>query len=193
MFAFAFALALLLMLVLTLPPVTPARPWLVAAAVLGAGAIGTKAEGTAFAGVAFAAALVLATGRRRGVVVAGVAAVAANVPWLAYTRRHHLGSWVANGDTLSAAHVRAVLPWTGHVLRGMLDRWPGGSWSGALLGVAAGVAAVLALRAGWWRVVVFAAAVVAADTALLAAQYVVTAPGRPPTRCRCACWRASWT
>jgi hypothetical protein len=59
----------------------------------------------------------------------------------------------------------------------MLDRWPGGSWSGALLAVGAAVAAVLAVRAGWWRVVLFAAVLVAADTAVLAAQYVLTAYG----------------
>jgi hypothetical protein len=176
-FAFAFCLALVLMLVLALPAEQPAGPWLVAAAVLGAGAIGTKAEGLAFAGIAFAAALAVAAGRRRAVVLAGVAAALANAPWQLYARQHELRNWVANEDTLSSEHLRAVLPWTGHVLRGMAERWPGGSGWGALLVVAAVPAAVLAVRAGRWRLVVFAAAVVLLDAAVLAAQYVVTAYG----------------
>lgn len=176
-FAFAFCLALVLMWVLVLPADQPAGPWLVAAAALGAGAIGTKAEGLAFAGIAFAAALLLASGRRWAVLAAGAAAAAANAPWQLYGRQHHLRNWVLNGDTLDPEHLRAVLPWTGHVLRGMAERWPGGSGSGALLVVAAVPAAVLAVRAGRWRLVVFAAAVVLLDAAVLAAQYVVTAYG----------------
>ena len=70
-----------------------------------------------------------------------------------------------------------VLPWTGYVLRGMAERWPGGSGLGAVLVVAILPAAVLAVRAGQWRLVVFAAAVVLLDSAVLLAQYVVTAYG----------------
>jgi hypothetical protein len=176
-FAFAFCLALVLMLVLSRPAGPPAGPWLVAAAVLGAGAIGTKAEGLAFAGTAFAAALLLGTGRRRGVLAAGVAAGLANAPWQLFARQHHLRNWVLNDDTLSSEHLRAVLPWTGYVLRGMAERWPGGSGLGAVLVVAILPAAVLAVRAGQWRLVVFAAAVVLLDSAVLLAQYVVTTYG----------------
>jgi hypothetical protein len=149
----------------------------VAAAALGAGAIGTKAEGLAFAGTAFAAALLLAPGRRAGVLAAGAAAGLANAPWQLFARQHHLRNWVLNDDTLSAGHLRAVLPWTGHVLRGMAERWPGGSGAGALLAVAVVPAAVLAVRAGWWRLVVFTGVVVLLDTAVLLGQYVVTAYG----------------
>jgi hypothetical protein len=177
LFAFGFGLAVLLLVVVTLPRDAPAGPWLAAAAVLGAGAIGTKAEGLAFAGIAFAAALLLATGRRWAVAVAGLAAALANAPWQLYAREHHLRNWVLNEDTLSPAHLRDVLPWTGHVLRGMAERWPGGSGLGAVLLVAAVPAAVLAVRAGRWRPVAFTAAVVLLDSAVLLAQYVVTAYG----------------
>jgi hypothetical protein len=165
------------MVVLALPAGAPARPWLVAAAALGAGAIGSKAEGLAFAGIAFAAALLLATGRRAGVLAAGAAAALANAPWQLFVRQHHLRNWVLNDDTLAGAHLRAVLPWTGHVLRGMAERWPGGSGAGAVLVAAAVPAAVLAVRAGCWRLVVFTATVVLLDTAVLLGQYVVTAYG----------------
>jgi hypothetical protein len=178
-FAFAFGLALVLLLVIALPREQRAGPWLAAAAVLGAGAIGTKAEGLAFTGTAFAVALLLAAGRRRGVVVAGVAALAVNLPWFAYTRHHHLHNWVANEDTLSTAHLRDVLPWTDDIVSGMVRRWPGGGALGLALGIAAGAAAVLAVRAGRWRLLAFVAAVVVLDTAGLVAQYVVTAYGPP--------------
>jgi hypothetical protein len=179
-FSFAFCLTLVLLLVVTDPHRQgPARPWLAVAAVLGAGAIGSKSEGLAFAGIAFAAGLLVATGRRRGVLVAGAAALAVNLPWTAYSRAHHLSSWVANQDTLSLGHLRSVLPWTGHVARGMVEHWPGGSWAGALLAVAALVAAVLAVRAGHWRPVVLVALVVTVTTGVLLAQYVATAYGPP--------------
>jgi hypothetical protein len=178
-FAFAFGLALVLLLVIALPREQGAGPWLAAAAVLGAGAIGTKAEGLAFTGTAFAVALLVATGRRRGVIVAGAAALAVNLPWFGYTRHHHLHNWVANQDTLSTAHLRAVLPWTDDIVTGMVRRWPGGGWLGLVLVVLAGAAAVLAVQAGRWRVLVFVAAVVMLDTAGLVAQYVVTAYGPP--------------
>ncbi len=176
-FAFAFCLALVLMVLLTLPADAPAGPWPAAAAVLGAGAIGAKAEGLAFAGIAFAAALLLATGRRRVVLLAGVAAGLANLPWQLYGRQHHLRNWVLNRDTLSGDHLRDVVPWTGHVLAGMASRWPGGSGLGLLLVLAAVPAAVLAVRAGRWRLVAFAAVVVLLDAAVLLGQYVVTAYG----------------
>ena len=178
-FAFAFGLVLVLLLVVTLPAGQPAGPWLAAAGVLGAGAIGIKAEGLGFAGTAFAAALLLAAGRRRAVLVAGAAAVAANLPWRIYTRQHDLRDWVANRETLSAERVREMLPWTGRVVGGLLERWPGGSGAGLVLAAAAVPAAVLAARAGWWRPVAFAATVVLLDAALLVAQYVVTAYGPP--------------
>jgi hypothetical protein len=73
-----------------------------------------------------------------------------------------------------------VLPWTDDVVRGMAERWPGGSGLGLVLAAAALPAAVLAVLAGRWRLVAFAAAVVLLDTAVLVAQYVVTAYG-PPT------------
>ena len=181
-FAFAFCLTLVLMLVLArLGPdeVEDLTPWLVAAAVLGAGAVGTKAEGLIFAGVAFAAALLLAAGRRRAVLVAGAAALVANLPWQAYSRQHRLRNWVANEDTLAPGHLRDVLPWTGHIVHGMAERWPGGSGLGMVLLAAAVPAAVLAVRAGGKRLVVFAAAVVLFDAAVLVAQYAITAYGPP--------------
>jgi hypothetical protein len=179
LFAFTFPLAMALLAVLNLPPRAAAGPWLAAAAVLGAGAIGTKAEGTAFAGVSFATALAFGGGRRRGILLAGVAAAAANLPWFAYTRAHHLDSWVANPQTLSGSHLRAVLPWTGHVIVAVVDRWPGGSWPGVVLLAGALVAAALAVRAGHWRSVGYVGAVIAVDTAVLVGQYVITAYGPP--------------
>ena len=59
----------------------------------------------------------------------------------------------------------------------MAERWPGGGGFGAVLVVAAVPAAVLAIRAGRWRLVAFTAAVVLLTSAVLLAQYVVTAYG----------------
>ena len=177
-FGFAFCLSLVLALWLA-RPTTTGPAWAAAAAVLAAGAIGTKAEGLAFAGIALLAALALARGRRRPLLLAGVAAAVVSLPWLAYTRSHHLSSWVANTDTLSAEHVRAVLPWTGTVLRGMAERWPGGAGWGLVVLVGLVPAAVLAVRAGQTRLVVFVAAVVVLDAVVLLTQYVVTASGPP--------------
>jgi hypothetical protein len=177
-YGFALALALVLLRWLALPRAdTGAGCWLVAAAVLGAGAVGTKAEGAAFAGSAFLAALLLGTGRRRGVFLAGVAAVAANLPWRVYVLHHQLPDTVINGDTLTVAHLREVLPWTGPVLRAMVRQWPGGSGTGLLLLAAVGPAAVLAVRAGAGRLVLFLGIVVGVDVAVLAAQYVLSALG----------------
>jgi hypothetical protein len=163
-YAFALALALVLLLWLARPD-GDGRGWLVAAAVLGAGAVGTKAEGAAFAGSAFLAALLL---------------VVANLPWRGYVLAHQLHDTVVNGDTLTVAHLREVLPWTGTVLRTMARQWPGGSGTGLLLLAAAVPAAVLAVRAGAGRLVLFLALVVGLDAAVLAGQYVLSALG-PPT------------
>jgi hypothetical protein len=135
-------------------------------------------EGALFAGSAFLAALLLAAGRRRGLVLAAAAAVLANLPWLGYARAHHLRSAVANGDTLTPRHLREVLPFTGHVLHGVLDRWPGADGAlGVLLALSVIPAAVLAVRTGHGRAVAFVAAVVALDVLVLVAQYVVSATG----------------
>jgi len=77
-----------------------------------------------------------------------VAGLVALVPWQAYTHVHHLRSWVANGTTLSAAHLREVLPWAGTVARSMAQQWPGGTGWGLVLLVAliAGGGVVLWLR-----------------------------------------------
>lgn len=179
-FAFAFCLALVLLRWLALPAADPAgRSLLVAAAVLGAGAIGTKAEGLAFAGTSFAAAVLLGAGRRRAVLLAGGAALAVNLPWQLYARAHGLRDTVLNAETLSPAHLREVLPWTGRVVEVMAQRWPGGSGLGLLVLAATVPAAVLAVRAGGGRLVLFVALVVAADAAVLGAQYVVSALGPP--------------
>jgi hypothetical protein len=176
-FGYALGLALVLALWLTRPDAGEA--WLAAAAVLAAGAIGTKAEGQLFAGSALLVALVLARARRRAVlVVTAAAGLVAFVPWQAYTHVHHLRSWVANGTTLSVPHLREVLPWAGTVARSMVQQWPGGAWALVLL-VALVPAAVLAIRAGHGRLVVFVVAVVALDVAVLYAQYVATALGPP--------------
>jgi hypothetical protein len=108
-----------------------------------------------------------------------VAAAAANLPWWAYTRAHHLDSWVANPQTLSGRHVREALPWTGHIIAGVVERWPGGSWPGVLLLAGALVAAALAVRAGQWRSVGYVGAVVAIGVTVLIGQYVITVYGPP--------------
>jgi hypothetical protein len=175
---YALCLALVLALWLTRPDA--GESWLAAAAVLAAGAIGTKAEGQLFAGSALLVTLVLARARRRGVlVVIAAAGLVAFLPWQAYTQVHHLRSWVANGTTLSAAHLREVLPWAGTVARSMLRQWPGGTGWGLVLLAALVPAAVLAIRAGQGRLVVFLLAVVALDATVLYAQYVATAVGPP--------------
>jgi hypothetical protein len=176
---FTFALSLAIVLLCWLR--SPDRVLLVAAAALGAGAVGTKVEGLVFTAVAFFAALLLARSGRRWLVVAGGAALLADLPWLAYTRVHGLRSWVANGDTLSVDHVRQVLPLTGRVVRGMADRWPGSdSTLGVLLLVAVVPAAVLAIRAGRsGRLVGYLGIVVLLDALALLGQYVVSAYGPP--------------
>jgi len=205
----AFGLPLALTLLLWLR--RPERATLAAAAMLGAGACGTKVEGALLAGSAFLAALLLTPGRsaadppaldplaldspgadplgasslppgrRRGVLVAAAVAILANLPWLGYSQAHHLRNWVANRDTVSARHLRDVLPFTGHVLRGLLDRWPGAGGVVGLLLVACVVpAAALAIRGGGGRAVAFVAVVVGLDVLVLVAQYVLSAHG-PPT------------
>jgi hypothetical protein len=177
---FGYALCLVLVLALWLTRPDAGEAWLAAAAVLAAGAIGIKAEGQLYAGSALLVALVLARARRRGVlVVIAVAGVVAFLPWQAYAHVHHLRSWVANGTTLSAAHLREVLPWAGTVARSMAEQWPGGTGWGLALLIALVPAAVLATRAGQGRLVVFLVAVVALDVAVLYAQYVATALGPP--------------
>jgi hypothetical protein len=182
----AFGLSTALVLLLWLRDPGAGRPLLAAGAVLAAGACATKVEGALFAGTAFLAALLLASrGRRRGLLAAGAAAVAANLPWLAYTRAHHLRSWAANDDTLTVSHLRHALPFSGQVIRGMADRWPGGDRIAVVLLLAAIVpAAVVAARRGAGRVVAYLALVVALEVAALVAQYVVTAhtPVNPLTR-----------
>ena len=176
---FGYAFCLVLVLALWLDRPDAGGGWPAAAAVLAAGAIGTKAEGQLFAGSALLVALALARRRRRTVLLIGFAAgLVAFVPWQAYTHVHHLRSWVANGTTLSADHLREVLPWAGYVARNVVRQWPGGGWAVVLL-VALVPAAVLAVRAGHGRLVVFVAAVVALDVAVLYAQYVATALGPP--------------
>jgi hypothetical protein len=174
---FAFALALSVVLLCWLR--APDRPLLVAAAALGAGAAGTKVEGLVFAAVAVLAALLLARSGRRWLLLAGGVALLADLPWLVYARVHGLRSWVANGDNLSVQHLRQVLPFTGRVLRGMIERWPGAhSALGVLLLAAALPAALLAVRAGrGGRLVGYLAVVVTLDALLLLAQYLVSAHG----------------
>jgi hypothetical protein len=175
---FAFSLALALTLLWWLR--TPHRALLAAAAVLGAGAFGMKVEGSVFTAVAFLGALLLAPAGRRRVAMSGAVALAANLPWLLYSQHHHLRSWIANGDTLSRSHLRQVLPFTGRVLRGVADRWPGGgSVAGALLLAALVPAVVLAVRAGAGRLAAYLGVVVLLDTAVLVVQYVVSAYGPP--------------
>jgi hypothetical protein len=176
---FAFSLALAVVLLYWLR--SPNRALLVAAAALGAGAVGTKVEGLVFTAVAFLAAALMARSGRRWLVAAGGAVLLADLPWLGYARAHGLRSWVANGDTLTLDHLRQVLPFTGRVLRGMVDRWPGGdSVPGVLLLVAVVPAAVLAVRAArGGRLVGFLGIVVLLDALALLAQYVVSAYGPP--------------
>jgi hypothetical protein len=183
---FAFSLALAVVLLRWLH--SPSRPLLVAAAALGAGAAGTKVEGLVFTVMAFAAALAVARGGRRWLLAAGGAVLLADLPWLGYAQAHGLRSWVAQGDNLTLHHVRAVLPFTGRVLRGMVDRWPGGdSAVGVALLLALVPAAVLAIRVGRaGRLVAFVGAAVLLDALALAAQYLVSAhvPASDPVAVR---------
>jgi len=178
---FAFGLGLALSLLLWLADrerQDRERAVLVVVAMLAAGACGTKVEGALFTGSALLAALLLARGRRRGLVIAGAVAVLANLPWLAYAQVHHLGNGIFTADTLTVEHLRGAAPFTGHVLGEMADRWPGaGGVLGVLLTVAVAPAAVLAIRNGGGRAVAFLAVVVALDVLVLVVQYVVGATG----------------
>ena len=163
-FAFAFCLALVLMVLLTLPADAPAGPWPAAAAVLGAGAIGTKAEGLAFVGDRL---------RRR-------AAAGHRPPAGGAGRRRWPPAWPTcpgsstGGSTTCATgcstRTRSARRTCGTCCRGpgrCCAGWPSGGRAaagfGAVLVVAAVPAAVLAVRAGRWRLVAFAAAVVLLD------------------------------
>lgn len=173
--AWSFTLPLVCLLALWLRD--GGRPLLAAAAVLGAGAGATKVEGLVFALSAFAMAAAVARSRRRRILLAGLAVLAAELPWLAWTRLHGVRSYVLNADTIDPGHLREALPLAGRVWRGIASGWPG---LGALLALAALPAAVLALRRGSGRLVAFLAGTVALDVLLVFAQYVVTAAQYPP-------------
>jgi hypothetical protein len=107
------------------------------------------------------------------------------LPWLVYSQVHQLRNWIVNEDTVTAAHLRSAAPLTGHVVRAMVDRWPGAHGpAGLLLTLAVVPAALLAVRSGHGRAVAFVAVVVALDVAVLVAQFVVAAraPAEPVAR-----------
>ena len=148
-FAFTFGLVLVLLRWLALPAGDPAgRAWLAAAAALGAGAIGTKSEGLAFAGIGLRRGAAARRrpppggggGRRRRAgrerPVAGVRAGA---------RPARLGGQRREPEPGPRPRGAALGRPSGRV---MAERWPGGSGAGLAVLVAAGPAAVLAVRAG---------------------------------------------
>jgi hypothetical protein len=142
------------------------------AAVLAAGAALTKNEG-ALAVVAVLAAAALANAGRarewRPLLVAAGVAVAALLPWLAFTRLHGVASDVANGDTLAPSALLTNTRLVGPTLTGFRTLWPGLAGLPLLL---AAVAALLALAARQWRLTVLFAGALALELAGLLVIYL---------------------
>lgn len=137
------------------------------AAVMAAGAWGTKNEGALFVLAAAVAAAVAArvAGRRSAapLAVAGVA-LAANVPWMLWTRAHDIRNDVVNSGTRLDAG-RLV-----RVAEGVAEAWP----APALVTVLLAVAVAIAVRRGHVARVLAATGALALTVAGLAATYVVT-------------------
>jgi 4-amino-4-deoxy-L-arabinose transferase-like glycosyltransferase len=167
----AFAVSLLLVLALWLT--FDDRRLLVVAVAIGAGGAATKVEGMLFALAAFAGLAICARGRRRPVGFAAAAVIATALPWMAWTRIHHIESDLINSNTLNAHHLRVVAPYAGLSVRQLLHFWPGG-WPLAL--VAFAVLAVMTWLARTQRGVLGYLGLAWAFSVLgLWAQYVISA------------------
>jgi hypothetical protein len=172
----AFVLALFFVLALWL---TERDPRLLAiAAVLGCGATATKVEGALFALAGFAAALICARGQRRAVLLAFGAVIASALPWIAWTKVHHIESDLINSTTLTLHHLRVVAPYSWLSVRQMAYYWPAFGW---LLVIACLAVMAIALTVAKLRsLVAFIGVAFALSTLGMWAQYVISA-GQPVT------------
>jgi hypothetical protein len=167
----AFVLAMFFVLALWL---TDRDPRLLAiAAVLGCGAAATKVEGLLFVLACFAAALVCARGQRRAVLLGFGVAVASALPWIAWTKVHHIQSDLINSTTLTLHHLRVVAPYSWLSVRQMAHYWPASGW---LLVIACLAVMAVALTVARLRgLVAFLGVAFAVSTLGMWAQYVISA------------------
>ncbi len=167
----AFVVALFAVLALWL---TSRDPRLLAiAAVLGCGAAATKVEGLLFVLAAFAAALICARGQRRAVLLGFGVVVASALPWVAWTKVHHIESDLINSTTLTLHHVRVVAPYSWLSVRQMARYWPASGW---LLVIACLAVLAVALTVPRLRgLVAFLGIGFAVSTLGMWAQYVISA------------------
>jgi hypothetical protein len=111
------------------------------AAVLGMAAASAKVEGLPFVVAILAAAFVsvrrVKRERRQIAVTLGVVVLSA-LPWLAWTRLHHLQSDQINAATLRPSHLRTVAPYWRLCIQLMAHYWPGYGWIFVLAAVIAG-------------------------------------------------------
>jgi hypothetical protein len=149
---------------------------LVVTVVLAAAAASTKVEGMLFAGAAFVAAIVFAPPglhqRRRPAIGLGAVVLCA-LPWLAWTKVHHIQSDLINSTTLNVHHLRLVFPYSGLVVRQIVRFWPAYGWAG-LLGAVLAAACALATRRVM-RLVGFVGLTAGLIVVGMWAQYVVSA------------------
>jgi hypothetical protein len=139
--------------------------------VLGCGATATKVEGALFALAGFAAALICARGHRRAVLLAFGAVVVSALPWLAWTKMHHIGSDLINSTTLSPHHLRVVAPFAWLSVKQIVHYWPGLGWP--LLFASIVACALAAWTAQRRNLVAFLGLVWTLSTIGMWAQYVI--------------------
>lgn len=167
----AFTVSMIVVLALWL---ADRQAWQLAVAVgLGCGAAMTKVEGSLFALAAFAAALICAREGRRRVLVGFGIIVASELPWLAWTRLHHLNSDLINSRTLTLHHLRQVLPFAGLSVREIVHNWPGLGW--VMVGVCVAAMAGAAAVPGHRRLVAYVGVTWAVSTLGMWAQYWISA------------------
>jgi hypothetical protein len=145
-------------------------------AVIGAGVVATKVEGTLFMlamFVAGAGCVFRSSQQRRGLTFAFGAVVLSALPWLAWTKVHHLNSDQVNSATLKPAHLRSVVQFSRLAAGQLIHFWPGAGWA---LGGAAALSALLAYRLPRARpIVTFLCLAWAIATIGLWAQYLISA------------------
>jgi hypothetical protein len=170
----AFSLSLLCVLAMWLN--TRDSRLLPAAAILGSGAVATKVEGSLFMLAIFVAAAVCVGGgvrQRRPLAVAFGVVVLSALPWLAWTKLHHLNSDQLNSATLKPGHLRDAARYAWLAAQQMVDFWPGHGWLPALVALACGGLALTVRTAR--RVVAFVGIAWAVITVGMWAQYVISA------------------
>jgi len=143
------------------------------AAVLGCGAAATKVEGLLFVLACFAAALICARGQRRAVLLGFGVVVASALPWIVWTKVHHIESDLINSTTLTLHHLRVVAPYSWLSVRQMAHYWPASGW--LLVFACLAVTAVALTVARLRGLVAFLGIALAVSTLGMWAQYVISA------------------